>query len=182
VGGAAGEEVECVGEEGQDGAKGTLGSCGAAGEVDDEGGVDGAADGAAEGGEGRLGEAGGAHELGESFDEAVADEAGGLGGDVALGESGASGGDDELGGLGADVEGVDDVVELVGKDAGLDFGDSGLVEEAGDGRAGEVVLLAAVAAVADGEDDGAGVGGETGSHVSSLLRGGKKLYRRGVEK
>jgi hypothetical protein len=129
-----------------------------------------------------LGETGGAHEFGEAFNEAVADEAGGLGGDVALGEAGASGGDDELGGLGVEVEGVDDVVELVGQDAELDVGDSGLVKEAGDGGAGEVVLLAAVAAVADGEDDGAGVGGETGSHVSSLRRGGKKLYRRGVEK
>ncbi len=54
-----------------------------------------------------------------------------------------------------------DEVEVVGEGLGLDpgfgFGYTGFGDEAGDLGAGEIGLLAVVAAVADGENCGAGI-------------------------
>jgi len=155
--GAAGEQVEGVGQDGQDRRQGGYGARGTAGEIDDQGGTEGDADSAAERGQRSLAQAGCAHALGEALDDAVGDEAGGLGRDIAGGQAGAAGGEDQVGGLGVTAQGRGDVVELVGEDFGDRGCQTGLLEQTNDGRAGEVRHLAAGAAVADGEHDGAGI-------------------------
>jgi len=164
--GAAGEQIEGVRQDGQDRRERGDGARGAAGEVDDQGGAEGDADGSAEWSERGLPQAGGAHALGEPLDDAVGDEAGGLGGDVAGGEAGASGGEDEIGALGVTAQGSGDLGELVGQGLGDRGGKTGLLEQTDDSGTGEIGHLAAGAAVADGEDDGAGLGGEDGVHRS----------------
>jgi hypothetical protein len=172
VGGASGEEVEGVGEQGEDSAERGAGSGGAAGEVEDEGAAAGAADGSAERGEGGVEEAVASHALGKAVDEAVADEARGFRGDVAGGEAGSAGGDQEVMGDGVGAEGGGDLVELVGEGEGADGANARFRKEADDGGAGEVGLLAAEAAVADGEDDGPGVWGKALVHMGSLRERG----------
>jgi hypothetical protein len=165
VGGASGEEVEGVGEQGEDSVERGTGSGGAAGEVEDEGAAEGAADGSAERGEGGVEEAVASHAFGKAVDEAVADQAGGFGGDVAGGEAGAAGGDKQVMVDGVGAEGGGDLVEFVGEGEGVDGEDACFRKEADDGGAGEVGLLAVEAAVADGEDDGPGVWGEVLVHM-----------------
>jgi hypothetical protein len=163
--GAAGEEIESVGEQGEDHGEGGFCSGGAAWKVEDEGAAEGAADGTAEGGEGGMEETITAHALGQAVDDAVADQAGGLGGDVTGSETGASGGDEEVMGDGVGAERSGDLVELVGEGEGVDGKDARFGEEADNAGAGEVGLLAVETAVADGEDDGPGVGGEVLVHM-----------------
>jgi hypothetical protein len=167
--GAAGEQIEGVRQDGENRGEGGDGTGGAAGEVDDQGRAEGDADAAAERGERGLGQAGGAHALGEALDDAVGDEAGGLGSDVAGGEAGTAGGEDEIGALGVAAQGCGDLGEFVGQDLCDRGGKTGLLEQTDDGGAGAIGHLAARAAVADGEDDGAGRGmvvGKDGVHSS----------------
>jgi len=111
-----------------------------------------------------VAEAFGAHALGEAFDEALADLAGGLGGDVAGSEAGAASCEDEGCGLGVSAKGGRDEGLLVGEGFGCGRLKAGLEEEFDDGGTGAVDLAALKTAVADGEDDGAGVGREGGGH------------------
>lgn len=113
--GAAGEQIEGVRDEGQDGVERCLRAGGTARQIDDEGVAEGAADGAAERGKRGVAEAFGAHEFGQSFDEAFADLPRGLGGDVAGCQTGAAGGDNQLAGGGVVPERRGDPVDLVGE-------------------------------------------------------------------
>ena len=180
---STGEKFEGVGQKRQESDERGPSSGGAAGEIENEGFAYGAADGAAEGGEGGVEEAFGAHAFGEAVDDAVADLAGGFGSDVAGGEAGSAGRHNEVGGDGLGAEGVGDLVEFVGQDVGLDAGDTCGLKEVYDGGAGEVGLEPGGAAVADGEDDGAGICAEWRCHLTSLreLQGwGRKAVSVGV--
>ena len=128
-------------------------------------------------------EAIGAHALGEAVYEALADLKGGFGGDVARSEAGAAGGEDEGCRLGVAAEGGGDQVELVGEGLG-DWGwNACLLEEGDDDGAGEIDLLAPEAAVADGEDDGAGLGGKDGGHrIQFTVAAGSPKGQKRVEK
>jgi hypothetical protein len=113
--GVAGEQIESVRQDGQSGAEGTDRSCRAAGQVEDDAGAEGSADGAAEDGEGRLAAAFGTHQLGDAGQEAVADGEGGLRSDVAGGDAGASCGNHQGGGGGRAAECVLELLLIVWK-------------------------------------------------------------------
>ncbi len=154
--GAAVEQVYGVGQDGQDDGERGLGAVEAAGEVDDQRRADGAADGSAEDGGGRVFQALGTHDFAEAFDGAVANHQRSLRRDVAGREAGAAGGDNEIGLGGVMAQGVGDEVEFVRQRLGGEVVDAGLSQERDDGRSGAVGLGSGGAAVADGEDDSSG--------------------------
>ena len=154
----AAEDAKSVGQQVQHGLQGRDGAAGTSGQVEHDGLAAGAANGAAEGGEGCLGQAGSAHLFGHAFDEAVADGACGFRGDVTRSDAGAAGGDDEAGGSGVEPECLFQLWLVVGdEEDGVD-GEPGVGKDAGDGRTGEIVALAGRAGIADSDDDGAGHG------------------------
>lgn len=157
-----------MGEQGQDRLERGNGTCGAAGQVEDQSGPQGSAEGPAERGERRLLEACEAHPFRETVDQALANDSGGLGGDIAGRKAGSTGSDDEVCGGGMAAEGIDDLVQFVRNC--LHGGGSGAcgAQTFGNGRAREVLLPAVEAAVADGENGGAGFGREAGVHRISL--------------
>jgi len=114
-----------------------------------------------------------ADQLGEAWDQTIADVQRGFGCDVAGGEAGAAGGDDESGCRRGFAERGGDLSALVGNDAeGEDFGGCGQ-EQAFDGWAGEVSLGSGEAAIADGQDDGFASGeGAGGGHGCQFIEMG----------
>ena len=82
-----------------------------------------------------------------------------------------------------EAEGGGDLVELVGEGDGFDGADAGLPEQVDYGGAGEIGLPAVEAAVADGEDDGAGLGGKDGGHrIQFTVAAGSPKGQKRVEK
>lgn len=154
VAGPAAEQVERVGQDGKCGAERMDGAGGAAGEIEDEGGAAGTAEGAAEDGERCLAAAFGAHELGNAGEETVADGVGGFRGDVARGDAGSAGGDDEASFGGGVAEEVFDEALVVGDGGAAEDGKAVGLELAGDGRSGFVGAAALRGGIADGDDDG----------------------------
>ena len=63
------------------------------------------------------------------------------------------------------AKGFDDAVEVVGEDMGGGTRGAGFKQEAGGDWPGEIFLSALEAAVADGEDDGLGIGTEARRHT-----------------
>lgn len=158
VGFAAGKHAQCVRQQVQHGLKRGDRAARTAGQVQDDGLAAGAAQAAAEGGKGCLGQAGGAHLFGNAFDEAIADGACGLRCDVTGSDAGAAGGDDEAGGSGVEPECLFKLWLVVGdEEDGVD-GEPCVGKDAGDCGTGEVFSFAGGAGVADGDDDGAGHG------------------------
>lgn len=154
--GEAMEQIDGVGQDRERGLKGGDGSDGAAGDIQDDGDAEGSAEGAAEGGERSFAQAGGAHQLGDAVEEAVADGAGGLRGNVAGSDAGAPGGNDEIGGSGGAAEGILDGGAIVGDDDADNGLKTGGFEGAREGGAGEILAESAGAGVAHG-DDGRGL-------------------------
>ena len=154
-----------MGQEGKDSGQGGPGAVYAAGEIDDEAAARSAAESSAERRERGAEKAGGTHALCEAVDEFVADEACGLGGDVTGGDAGSACSDYELRRGGVVFQGGGDLVEFVGERGGFYVVDSCGRKEMEHGGAGEVGLLAARAAVADRQDDDAGVGWEGVGHI-----------------
>lgn len=81
--GSACQQVKRVGQESKNGGKRSSGAGRAAGEIDDQGGTGGPTDPTAERSVGGVAKAVSAHEFGETFDQAITDQAGGLRGDIA---------------------------------------------------------------------------------------------------
>lgn len=179
---ATGEEIEGVWKQGQDGIERGEGAGWAAGEIEDQRTCEGAADPSAEGGEGRLQEADGAHPLGEAVSEALAYQPRGFRGDIAGSEAGSACGDDQSRPGGVVAEGCGDQVYLVGHGLERDLGGAGGLEACCNSRPGEVFLPAMEAAIADGNDGYAGAGGKGRVHPSSLrpeARPARRLTARG---
>jgi hypothetical protein len=168
VSGVSRQKVEGVGQQRQNGLERALRAGWAAGEIDDQRFSQASADGSAQRRKGRLPESFRTHSLGQSIDEAFADEPGGLRRDVAWGEAGASGGDDQLGGRSGSAQGGGNDLHLVGNYLGRHGGDPGPSQQIGHGCAGKVLPLAVEAAIADGYDDCPDIGAKSGVHRVSL--------------
>ena len=98
------------------------------------------------------------HPLRQPIDQPFADQTGGIGSDVARGETGSSGGDYQLGVPRIVPQGHNDGVDLVRHGPHEHGGDSGRLEQSGNGRAGDVLLLTFGAAVAHSQYNGTRLG------------------------
>lgn len=164
-------------KQGKDGFKRGYGPSGAAGQVEDQRGSQGAADSPTEGREGGLLETEGAHAFREAFDQALADDSRGLRGDVAGGETGAAGRDDKVRARGLTPQGVDDLIQFIGNCLHRGRGGTGCLQTGGNGGAGEILLAAIEAAIADRDYGRPSPWGEDVVHASSLRCGALPLRR-----
>lgn len=87
------QQVQGVAKQRQDSPQRSHSTPGASREIEDQGGADGSAQAASQGGKRSLPAAFGAHHLGDAVEQAVADGPGGLGGHIAGADAGAAGGD-----------------------------------------------------------------------------------------
>ena len=161
---ASGEQVERMRQQRQDRCERGLRTGRAAGQVDDEACADCAADGTAERRKRRMEKAVGAHSFGEAFDEPVTDQFCRLGSYIARSEAGTTRGDDQVAGRGMAAQRFGNEFDFVGQGFGEDNGSAGASEEFRNCRAGEIQLPALEAAIADGQNGGAGIDVEERRH------------------
>jgi hypothetical protein len=154
---AASKEIQRVGQQWQNRGEGCSGAGRTTGQIDDKRVADGTADGAAERCERSVKQTVGTHALREAVDNALADLARRFRGYIAGCEAGSASGEEQIGGACAVAQGRGDLVEFVRKGEDVDAGDTCLLQQGNDGRAGEIGLLAQKTTVADGQDDGSGV-------------------------
>lgn len=158
------QQIESMGQEMQDGGERASSARRTPRKIEDQRSSYRATDRAAERSERGVAKAVGAHQLRQPFNETVADQACRLGRDVAWSQAGAAGGDDQVAGDGVLAKRAGDPVYLVGNDLRGWLSDAGLDQKLSYSRPGQIDLLAARTAIADGEHGSAGVGVERRLH------------------
>lgn len=109
-----------------------------------------------------------AHSLGEAVDKAVADLPRSLGRDVAWRKTGAPGGDDKIAGSRMPAQCRDDQIEFVWQYLVGHNLSARTLKKLADRRTRKIDLIAAEAAIADGQNHSAKRLREAGSHPSSV--------------
>ncbi len=160
----SGEQIERVGQQWQNGRQRGLRARRIARQVDNERRAKRPADRPAERRERRVQQAVGAHPLSQPLDQPLADQPRRLRRNIARSQPRASRRNHQTAAGGMAAQRIGDKIKLVGQGLRDHHGSPRLSQRLRHRGTGEVRLLAAKAAVADGQDSGAGVGVEQRRH------------------